>query len=195
MTNTEILLADGYTAFGRTVFDESNQDHNTQDGLKRMQGEDGQGIKFFKDDAIMSAKSEPAFYPMINAGWSFPEDVGFSGYKIVGQHLSTVFETSWYHSIQLSEPRTHIGGPFRAAVADYHLGMCAIFQQKKFCPMTKFEITYRLPVKVGEVLETLQTDIESDKENFKLIQHGIQRVYGSDKIVGKIRTEHKYPRK
>lgn len=61
--------------------------------------------------------------------------------------------------------------------------------------MTKFEITYKLPVKVGEVLETLQTDIESDKENFKLIQHGIQRVYGSDKIVGKIRTEHKYPRK
>ena len=150
------------------------------------------------NDNIINNRSEPAFYVMANAGWHDPKSVGFSGWKIgetirgVNRQVQVVFETSWYHSIQLEEPREFVGGPFRAAVADYVMGMACLFQQGKFCPTLHMDITYEKSIRVGEVLETIQTDI-GKKEDGKFTQEGIQRIYGSDKTIGTVKTLHLYP--
>lgn len=192
--NTEILLKDGYTPFGRTILNEDDDSKDNQELVGRLSD-----IELtIANDNIINNRSEPAFYVMANAGWHDPKSVGFSGWKIgetirgVNRQVQVVFETSWYHSIQLEEPREFVGGPFRAAVADYVMGMACLFQQGKFCPTLHMDITYEKSIRVGEVLETIQTDI-GKKEDGKFTQEGIQRIYGSDKTIGTVKTLHLYP--
>lgn len=146
--------------------------------------------------------SIPAFYYMTNAGWVDEDEVGFSGWKVVkGEglgsndlgkpRLSTVWETSWWHSIEINVPRKLVGGPFRAAIGDYHLGINAMFYLQKFCPIIDYRITYDKTVKIGEVIENITTDV--GQQNGQLQQECIQRIYGTDKIVGHCWTNHHIP--
>ena len=177
MTNREILLADGWTPLTQKGFgDHAEIDSRLEKGVSW----DDAGQNVGKLDQEM----EPAFYVWTNLNWQFPDDVGFSGWKVIDKHLSWANEISWWHSTQLQAPYTHCGGPFRAACADYAMGGCALFQQQKFCPTTKLEITYEGAIKVGEVLETLQTSVKVIDEGRTLVQEGIQRIYGTDTIIG-----------
>ena len=146
--------------------------------------------------------SIPAFYYMTNAGWVVEDEVGFSGWKVVeGEglgtndkgkpRLSTVWETSWWHSIEPNVPRKLVGGPFRAAIGDYTLGINALFYLHKFCPIIDYRVTYDKAVKIGEVMENLVTDVSI--HNGQMQQECVQRIYGTDKIVGHCWTNHHVP--
>lgn len=74
------------------------------------------------------------------------------------------------------------------------MGGCALFQQQKFCPTTKLEVTYEGAIKVGEVLETLQTSVKVIDEGRTLVQEGIQRIYGTDTIIGHFTSTHYIPK-
>ena len=196
MNYTDLLLKDGFVPFGRNLVDSTNTNDENQRVLDRLSK---LNLKV-ANDTVVNHRSEPAFYVLANAAWHEPESVGFSGWKIDNEDkvdenwgkVYVVFETSWYHSIQLEDPRTFVGGPFRAAVADYLMGMCSLFQQGRFCPIISMDVTYEKSIRVGEVLESILTDI-GKKEDGKFTQHGIQRIYGTDKTIGTIKTVHKYP--
>ena len=147
---------EGYTAFERHQIGE-----NKIEGAE-FQDVDLQGYE-------INGNSVPAFYYMTNAGWVVEDEVGFSGWKVVeGEglgtndkgkpRLSTVWETSWWHSIEPNVPRKLVGGPFRAAIGDYTLGINALFYLHKFCPIIDYRVTYDKAVKIGEVMENLVTD-------------------------------------
>ena len=181
--------ADGFTAFERHQIGE-----NKIEGAE-FQDVDLQGYE-------INGNSVPAFYYMTNAGWVVEDEVGFSGWKVVkGEglgtndkgkpRLSTVWETSWWHSIEPNIPRKLVGGPFRAAIGDYTLGINALFYLHKFCPIIDYRVTYDKPVKVGEVMENLVTDVTI--HNGQMQQECIQRIYGTDKIVGHCWTNHHIP--
>ena len=180
---------EGYTAFERHQIGE-----NKIEGAE-FQDVDLQGYE-------INGNSVPAFYYMTNAGWVVEDEVGFSGWKVVkGEglgtndkgkpRLSTVWETSWWHSIEPNIPRKLVGGPFRAAIGDYTLGINALFYLHKFCPIIDYRVTYDKPVKVGEVMENLVTDVTI--HNGQMQQECIQRIYGTDKIVGHCWTNHHIP--
>ena len=179
----------GYTQFERHQIGE-NKTKETEFQDREIQNYD------------INGNSMPAFYYMTNAGWMDEDEVGFSGWQVVkGEglgsndlgkpRLSTVWETSWWHSIETDHPRNLVGGPFRAAIGDYHLGLNAMFYLLKFCPITDYRITYDKPVKVGEVIENITTDV--GRQNGQLQQECIQRIYGTDKIVGHCWTNHNIP--
>tara|TARA_B100000085_G_scaffold5696_1_gene5210 strand:+ start:19 stop:612 length:594 start_codon:yes stop_codon:yes gene_type:complete len=181
--------ADGFTAFERHKIGETERDDAT------FQDIDLQGYE-------INGNSVPAFYYMTNAGWVVEDEVGFSGWRVIeGEglgtndkgkpRLSTVWETSWWHSIEPSIPRKLVGGPFRAAIGDYHLGINALFYLHKFCPIIDYRVTYDKPVKVGEVMENLVTDVTI--QNGTMQQECIQRIYGTDKIVGHCWSNHHIP--
>jgi len=170
---------EGYTPFTQNTLGET-------ESFKNLNLE---GYDIGNDDSV------PGNYYMMNAGFAFKDDIGFSGWKVVkdeGGHprLSLIFETSWYHSVQ-PEPRKYIGGPFRCAIGDYALGASALFGNRKFCPMTELRVTYEKAVKIGECLETLVTDVDIEDNICK--QEAIQRVYGTDKIVGRLWSTHIIP--
>jgi hypothetical protein len=180
---------EGYTAFERHQIGE-----NKIEGAE-FQDVDLQGYE-------INGNSVPAFYYMTNAGWVVEDEVGFSGWKVVeGEglgtndkgkpRLSTVWETSWWHSIEPNLPRKLVGGPFRAAVGDYTLGINALFYLHKFCPIIDYRVTYDKPIKIGEVLENIVTDVTI--HNGQMQQECIQRIYGTDKIVGQCWTNHHVP--
>jgi len=180
---------EGYTPFERHQIGE-----NKIEGAE-FQDVDLQGYE-------INGNSVPAFYYMTNAGWVVEDEVGFSGWKVVeGEglgtndkgkpRLSTVWETSWWHSIEPSIPRKLVGGPFRAAIGDYTLGINALFYLHKFCPIIDYRVTYDKAVKVGEVMENLVTDVSI--HNGQMQQECIQRIYGTDKIVGHCWTNHHVP--
>ena len=56
---------------------------------------------------VLVAAVSSQWHVMANAGWHDPKSVGFSGWKIgetirgVNRQVQVVFETSWYHSIEL----------------------------------------------------------------------------------------------
>ena len=181
--------ADGFTAFERHQIGETERDDAT------FQDIDLQGYE-------INGNSVPAFYYMTNAGWVVEDEVGFSGWRVIeGEglgtndkgkpRLSTVWETSWWHSIEPSIPRKLVGGPFRAAIGDYTLGINALFYLHKFCPIIDYRVTYDKPVKVGEVMENLVTDVTI--HNGTMQQECIQRIYGTDKIVGHCWSNHHIP--
>lgn len=180
---------EGYTPFERHQIGE-----NKIEGAE-FQDVDLQGYE-------INGNSVPAFYYMTNAGWVVEDEVGFSGWKVVeGEglgtndkgkpRLSTVWETSWWHSIEPNVPRKLVGGPFRAAIGDYTLGINALFYLHKFCPIIDYRVTYDKAVKVGEVMENLVTDVSI--HNGQMQQECIQRIYGTDKIVGHCWTNHHVP--
>ena len=180
---------EGYTAFERHQIGE-----NKIEGAE-FQDVDLQGYE-------INGNSVPAFYYMTNAGWVVEDEVGFSGWKVVeGEglgtndkgkpRLSTVWETSWWHSIEPNVPRKLVGGPFRAAIGDYTLGINALFYLHKFCPIIDYRVTYDKAVKVGEVMENLVTDVSI--HNGQMQQECVQRIYGTDKIVGHCWTNHHVP--
>ena len=181
--------ADGFTAFERHQIGETERDDAS------FQDIDLQGYE-------INGNSVPAFYYMTNAGWVVEDEVGFSGWRVIeGEglgtndkgkpRLSTVWETSWWHSIEPSIPRKLVGGPFRAAIGDYTLGINALFYLHKFCPIIDYRVTYDKPVKVGEVMENLVTDVTI--HNGTMQQECIQRIYGTDKIVGHCWSNHHIP--
>jgi hypothetical protein len=180
---------EGYTAFERH-----------QIGENKIEGAEFQDIEL--QGYEINGNSVPAFYYMTNAGWVVEDEVGFSGWKVVeGEglgtndkgkpRLSTVWETSWWHSIEPNVPRKLVGGPFRAAIGDYTLGINALFYLHKFCPIIDYRVTYDKAVKVGEVMENLVTDVSI--HNGQMQQECIQRIYGTDKIVGHCWTNHHVP--
>jgi|TARA_E500000331_G_scaffold355481_1_gene411085 hypothetical protein len=180
---------EGYTAFERHQIGE-----NKIEGAE-FQDVDLQGYE-------INGNSVPAFYYMTNAGWVVEDEVGFSGWKVVeGEglgtndkgkpRLSTVWETSWWHSIEPNVPRKLVGGPFRAAIGDYTLGINALFYLHKFCPIIDYRVTYDKAVKIGEVMENLVTDVSI--HNGQMQQECVQRIYGTDKIVGHCWTNHHVP--
>ena len=181
--------ADGYTAFERNQIGE-NKTKETEFQDVELQGYDINGNSF------------PAFYYMTNAGWMDEDNVGYSGWRVVkGEglgtndkgkpRLSTVWETSWWHSIEPSIPRKLVGGPYRAAIGDYTLGVNALFYLHKFCPVLDYRVTYDKPVKVGEVIENIVTDVTI--HNGQMQQECIQRIYGTDKQIGHCWTNHHVP--
>ena len=180
---------EGYTAFERH-----------QIGENKIEGAEFQDIEL--QGYEINGNSVPAFYYMTNAGWVVEDEVGFSGWKVVeGEglgtndkgkpRLSTVWETSWWHSIEPNLPRKLVGGPFRAAVGDYTLGINALFYLHKFCPIIDYRVTYDKAVKIGEVMENLVTDVSI--HNGQMQQECVQRIYGTDKIVGHCWTNHHVP--
>ena len=180
---------EGYTAF-----------EGHQIGENKIEGAEFQDVDL--QGYEINGNSVPAFYYMTNAGWVVEDEVGFSGWKVVkGEglgtndkgkpRLSTVWETSWWHSIEPNIPRKLVGGPFRAAIGDYTLGINALFYLHKFCPIIDYRVTYDKPVKVGEVMENLVTDVTI--HNGQMQQECIQRIYGTDKIVGHCWTNHHIP--
>ena len=87
--NTEILLKDGYTPFGRTILNEDDDSEDNQELVGRLSD-----IELtIANDNIINNRSEPAFYVMANAGWHDPKSVGFSGWKI-GETISCLLYTS-----------------------------------------------------------------------------------------------------
>ena len=181
--------ADGFTAFERHQIGETERDDAT------FQDIDLQGYE-------INGNSVPAFYYMTTAGWVVEDEVGFSGWRVIeGEglgtndkgkpRLSTVWETSWWHSIEPNIPRKLVGGPFRAALGDYTLGINALFYLHKFCPIIDYRVTYDKPVKVGEVMENLVTDVSI--QNGTMQQECIQRIYGTDQIVGHCWSNHPIP--
>jgi hypothetical protein len=180
---------EGYTAFERH-----------QIGENKIEGAEFQDIEL--QGYEINGNSVPAFYYMTNAGWVVEDEVGFSGWKVVeGEglgtndkgkpRLSTVWETSWWHSIEPNVPRKLVGGPFRAAIGDYTLGINALFYLHKFCPIIDYRVTYDKAVKIGEVMENLVTDVSI--HNGQMQQECVQRIYGTDKIVGHCWTNHHVP--
>ena len=180
---------DGFTAFERNQIGE-NKTKETEFQDVELQGYDINGNSF------------PAFYYMSNAGWMDEDNVGYSGWRVIkGEglgtndkgkpRLSTVWETSWWHSIEPSIPRKLVGGPYRAAIGDYTLGVNALFYLHKFCPITDYRVTYDKPIKVGEVIENVVTDVTI--HGGQMQQECIQRIYGTDKIVGHCWTNHHIP--
>ena len=181
--------ADGFSAFERNLIGE-NKTKETELQDEELQGEDINGNSF------------PAFYYMSNAGWMDEDNVGYSGWRVIkGEglgtndkgkpRLSTVWETSWWHSIEPSIPRKLVGGPYRAAIGDYTLGVNALFYLHKFCPIIDYRVTYDKPIKVGEVIENVVTDVTI--HDGQMQQECIQRIYGTDKIVGHCWTNHHIP--
>ena len=57
--------------------------------------------------------------------------------------------------------------------------------------MTELKVTYEKAVKIGECLETLVTDVDIEDNICK--QEAIQRVYGTDEIVGRLWSTHIIP--
>ena len=180
---------EGYTAFERH-----------QIGENKIEGAEFQDVNLKGYE--INGNSVPAFYYMTNAGWVVEDEVGFSGWKVVeGEglgtndkgkpRLSTVWETSWWHSIEPNVPRKLVGGPFRAAIGDYTLGINALFYLHKFCPIIDYRVTYDKAVKIGEVMENLVTDVSI--HNGQMQQECVQRIYGTDKIVGHCWTNHHVP--
>ena len=180
---------EGYTAFERH-----------QIGENKIEGAEFQDVNL--QGYEINGNSVPAFYYMTNAGWVVEDEVGFSGWKVVeGEglgtndkgkpRLSTVWETSWWHSIEPNVPRKLVGGPFRAAIGDYTLGINALFYLHKFCPIIDYRVTYDKAVKIGEVMENLVTDVTI--HNGQMQQECVQRIYGTDKIVGHCWTNHHVP--
>jgi len=180
---------EGYTAFERH-----------QIGENKIEGAEFQDVNL--QGYEINGNSVPAFYYMTNAGWVVEDEVGFSGWKVVeGEglgtndkgkpRLSTVWETSWWHSIEPNVPRKLVGGPFRAAIGDYTLGINALFYLHKFCPIIDYRVTYDKAVKIGEVMENLVTDVSI--HNGQMQQECVQRIYGTDKIVGHCWTNHHVP--
>ena len=180
---------EGYTAFERH-----------QIGENKIEGAEFQDVNL--QGYEINGNSVPAFYYMTNAGWVVEDEVGFSGWQVVkGEglgsndlgkpRLSTVWETSWWHSIEPSIPRKLVGGPFRAAIGDYTLGINALFYLHKFCPIIDYRVTYDKAVKIGEVMENLVTDVSI--HNGQMQQECVQRIYGTDKIVGHCWTNHHVP--
>ena len=180
---------EGYTAFERH-----------QIGENKIEGAEFQDVNLKGYE--INGNSVPAFYYMTNAGWVVEDEVGFSGWQVVkGEglgsndlgkpRLSTVWETSWWHSIEPSIPRKLVGGPFRAAIGDYTLGINALFYLHKFCPIIDYRVTYDKAVKIGEVMENLVTDVSI--HNGQMQQECVQRIYGTDKIVGHCWTNHHVP--
>ena len=180
---------EGYTAFERH-----------QIGENKIEGAEFQDVNL--QGYEINGNSVPAFYYMTNAGWVVEDEVGFSGWKVVeGEglgtndkgkpRLSTVWETSWWHSIEPNVPRKLVGGPFRAAIGDYTLGINALFYLHKFCPIIDYRVTYDKAVKIGEVMENLVTDVPI--HNGQMQQECVQRIYGTDKIVGHCWTNHHVP--
>ena len=180
---------DGFTAFERNQIGE-NKTKETEFQDVELQGYDINGNSF------------PAFYYMSNAGWMDEDNVGYSGWRVIkGEglgtndkgkpRLSTVWETSWWHSIEPSIPRKLVGGPYRAAIGDYTLGVNALFYLHKFCPVLDYRVTYDKPVKVGEVIENIVTDVTI--HNGQMQQECIQRIYGTDKQIGHCWTNHHVP--
>ena len=181
--------ADGFSAFERNLIGE-NKTKETEFQDVELQGYDINGNSF------------PAFYYMSNAGWMDEDNVGYSGWRVIkGEglgtndkgkpRLSTVWETSWWHSIEPSIPRKLVGGPYRAAIGDYTLGVNALFYLHKFCPIIDYRVTYDKPIKVGEVIENVVTDVTI--HDGQMQQECIQRIYGTDKIVGHCWTNHHIP--
>ena len=132
----------GFTAFERHQIGETERDDAT------FQDIDLQGYE-------INGNSVPAFYYMTNAGWVVEDEVGFSGWRVIeGEglgtndkgkpRLSTVWETSWWHSIEPSIPRKLVGGPFRFFGGDYTLGINALFYLHKFCPIIDYRVTYTI---------------------------------------------------
>ena len=68
--------------------------------------------------------------------------------------------------------------------------MC-IRDRLKFCPIIDYRVTYDKPVKVGEVIENITTEVGI--QNGQLQQECIQRIYGTDKRVGHCWTNHHIP--
>ena len=197
---------EGYTAFERLeVAADRTNPSLTFDKLNENEHE----AKAYDMLSKISNKADDVVHPAIspfnyiaNAGWIVEDEVGFSGWKVVtGEglgtndkgkpRLSTVWETSWWHSIEPSIPRKLVGGPFKASLGDYHLGINALFYLQKFCPIIDYRITYDKPVKIGEVIENITTDV--GMQNDQLQQECIQRIYGTDKIVGHCWTNHHVP--
>ncbi len=181
--------ADGFSAFERNLIGE-NKTKETEFQDVELQGYDINGNSF------------PAFYYMSNAGWMDEDNVGYSGWRVIkGEglgtndkgkpRLSTVWETSWWHSIEPSIPRKLVGGPYRAAIGDYTLGVNALFYLHKFCPIIDYRVTYNKPIKVGEVIENVVTDVTI--HDGQMQQECIQRIYKTDKIVGHCWTNHHIP--
>lgn len=190
----------GYTAFER--LEVSDDKTNPKINLDKNDGEQEAFDMYNKDTNDVVHPSIPAFYYMTNAGWVVEDEVGFSGWQVVkGEglgsndlgkpRLSTVWETSWWHSIEPSIPRKLVGGPFKAAIGDYHLGINALFYLNKFCPIIDYRVTYDKPVKVGEVIENITTEVGI--QNGQLQQECIQRIYGTDKQIGHCWTNHHIP--
>ena len=75
----------------------------------------------------------PAFYVWNSMNWT-DEDT-YCGWKVLpGEQghntLSTVWETRWWHSVT-PKPHKYVGGPFRASIADYTLGLYSLFFTQK----------------------------------------------------------------
>lgn len=140
--------------------------------------------RFGKIDNFETAGDVGGFAVWNSLNWT-NEDL-YSGWKTEpGKRghdtLSTIWETRWWHSIQ-PKPYKYVGGPFRAAIADFTLGLYSMFFASRFVPITDFRITYDKAVTVGETIETLITDTVVEDGIMK--QECIQRVYGTDTIVG-----------
>ena len=75
-----------------------------------------------------------------------------------------------------------------ASIADYTLGLFSLFYAQKFCPITDLRVTYDKSIRVGDPIECLVT--HTTIENDILRQECIQRVYGSDVIVGRGWSSH-----
>ena len=142
------------------------------------------------DGYDLSNHDLPAFYVWNSLNWT-NEDI-YCGWKVLpGEQghntLSTIWETRWWHSIQ-PKPYKYVGGPYRACIADYTLGLYGLFFAQKFVPITDLRITYDKPVKVGDAIECLVTS--TTIENDTLRQECVQKVYGSDEIVGRAWSSH-----
>jgi len=140
--------------------------------------------------SIESIDEVPAFYVWNSLNWT-DEDT-YCGWKVLpGEQghntLSTVWETRWWHSVT-PKPHKYVGGPFRASIADYTLGLYSLFFTQKFCPITDLRVTYDKSIRVGDPIECLVTN--TIIENDILKQECIQRVYGSDVIVGRGWSSH-----
>ena len=121
--------------------------------------------------------------------WGFKVIMNEKSGKPVG--FSARLTTVDFHSIQ-TDNRTYVGGPVRAAVADYVAGVNALFFKQYLCPMTSINITYDKPIKVGQTLITINLNVEVDGS--RIIQTGEQYVQETKELIGTYQTIHHDPR-
>ena len=148
------------------------------------------------DAETLGGENTPvAFNCLITMNWY--EDCEW-GWKVIMNEksgkpvgFSTRLTTHEYHSIQ-SDNRTHVGGPVRAAVADFVAGANALFFKQYLCPMTSMNITYDKPIKVGQTLITSNLTVEVDGN--RIIQTGEQYIQETKELIGTYLTIHHDPR-
>tara|TARA_B100001559_G_scaffold244530_1_gene207594 strand:+ start:211 stop:852 length:642 start_codon:yes stop_codon:yes gene_type:complete len=176
---------EGYTEF------ESNKtkgDNNLGVDIDSLyEGQTNVQIEGYHDD--WDNPNTPAFFTWNSMNWHEDTYCGWKTFKGEQGHntLSTVWETRWWHSIQPA-PYKYVGGPYRAALSDFTLGFYGLFFCQRFVPITDFKITYDKAVKVGDTIECVITNTIIENDTLK--QELIQRIYGSDKIVGRAWSSH-----